>query len=149
MKKSVRIVLWFLAMCLIISFITFPNGDNLPDKIYYPLVKCSSALIVLFAISGLVAIYRLKRTGMKINVKVDKHTFYNMGVNNYRINYTVDNKTYTTRVSENDCRKEEVEILVSKKHPWIVLDKWQTSGTIIFCLILYIIAGIAMFVLHI
>jgi len=130
-------------------FVSFPFVDYLEEEVYNVVIKCSSCGIILLATSGLIIIYRLKKTGIKIKVGVNKHTFCNTGVNNYIINYTVDNKTYVSRVSENDCRKKEVEILVSKKYPWVMLDKFQTSGIVIFTLILLIMLGSWSLILYI
>lgn len=148
MKKGFRVILWIIALCLIICFFTFPAGDSMEEDIYNILIKLSSFVILFLASSGIIIIYRLRKTGIKINAKVEKYSFYRRGVNNYHISYNVDGKTYIVRASENDYRiKKEVEILISKKYPWIMLDKFQSSRTVILALIGFIVTSLMFIIL--
>lgn len=142
-KKGIRIILWILAFCLIICFLTLPMADYMEENVYYMLVKISQFVILLLATGGISIIYILKKTGLKINAKVKKYSFYSRGVNNYHISYTVDGNTYCVRASENDYKmKKEVEIIVSKRYPWVMIDKLQSSGIVIFTLIGWIVTSL-------
>ena len=149
MKKGFRVILWIIALCLIISFLTVPSGDSMEEDIYSIIIKLSSFIILFLALSGIIIIYRLRKKGIKINAKVEKYSFYSRGVNNYYISYNVDGKTYIVRASENDYRiKKEVEILISKKYPWIMLDKFQSSRIVIFALIGFIVTSLMFIILY-
>lgn len=146
-KKGIRIILWILAFCVIICFLTLPMADFMAENVYDMLVKISQFIILLLATGGISIIYILKKTGLKINAKVEKHSFYSRGVINYNISYNVDGNTYYVRASENDYkRKEKIEIIVSKRYPWIMIDKLQSSGRVIFTLICFIVSSL-MFIL--
>ena len=142
-KKGIRIILWILAFCVIICFLTLPMADFMAENVYDMLVKISQFIILLLATGGISIIYILKKTGLRINAKVEKYSFYSRGVNNYKISYNVDGNTYYVRASDNDYRrKEKVEILVLKRYPWIMIDKFQSSGIVIFTLICFIVSSL-------
>lgn len=74
-KKGIRIILWILAFCLIIYFLTLPMADYMEENVYYMLVKISQFVILLLATGGISIIYMLKKLDLKLMLKLRNIVF--------------------------------------------------------------------------